>query len=100
MAPVQDEDGHYSQDLIPGLCLAQDSCEQCRNARMACPKYQAYLDQSRTLDIASDWGVESHLYTSAVSSLNGDPHAIATRWLAKGTERLDVYAAKYLGAKS
>jgi hypothetical protein len=100
MGPIQDEDGFYRQDLIPGLCVAQCSCEQCRAARCACPKYQAYLNQSRELDIASDWGVESHLYSSATFNHDGNPRAIAERWLAKGTERLNAYAAKYLGEKS
>lgn len=98
MAPVQDNDGFYSQDLIPGLCPAQCSCGQCRAARMACPKYQAHLNQSRALQIAGNWGVESHLHSSA-SCTGGDVKGILTRWVAKATASLDKYHADFLVPK-
>jgi hypothetical protein len=99
MAPVQDADGHYNQYLILGLCPKQCSCDQCRAARMACPKYLAFLDQKRTLEIACNCKVESHLHSSA-SYTGGNTTAILQRWVAKLRTRLDAYAAKYLGAKS
>jgi hypothetical protein len=97
MANISDEDGHYNQDLIPGLCPKQCSCDQCRAARMACPKYQAYLDQKRALEIACDGKVESHLHSSA-SYTGGNTTVILERWVAKLRTRLDAYATVYLGA--
>jgi len=36
---------------IPGLCPNKCSCLQCRQARIADPGYQAYLDVKRKRDI-------------------------------------------------
>lgn len=95
MDPVQDADGHYDQQLITGLCPKQDSCDICREARRACPKYQAFLCQSRALDIATNWGVESWNHSHA-SYTGGNVVGILDAWIARGTAALDAYRKKYL----
>jgi len=40
----------YDQYKIKNLCTKQDSCEQCRNARMNDEGYQNYLDNKRKFE--------------------------------------------------
>lgn len=54
--------GDYDDDLIEGLCPNQDSCEQCRKARMVDPGRQVWLMKKWRLEaIRSSGAVQSDL---------------------------------------